>query len=389
MARKPIVYKNANSDGSIKSTHSSGNSGGNSGGSSAPSGTGTSKGSSIPTGNYTQGDKYAGGTTFTRPDGSQYNVDGSFTSPSGKMSEISGGKITTTGSKDKNQIGTVYTNDGTGNYSSDYKVLGSYTKSADYDDTAGLQVSALRKAMNSSKDALEDAFDASLGTLNNSVTRGKQDAYIAQQKALKTLPQAMAAAGYNGGVTESTAAGLAGDYQNALLSLENQKAEELARLQSDKAQGIANVDANYQTQIANALQTAQQMAYQREQDAAQLELQQRAAALAEQQAQQKNTGGGSSKSEPRLTYAQAVEQINAGNTSDIVKQAAAYWGLTIPVSNAPAKYQDAQRMAAQQGSLTPIAAYWKSQGYTDAQIASMLNQSVNDPESAYYGQSWR
>lgn len=314
MARKPIVYKNANSDGSIKSTHSSGNSGGNSGGSSAPSGTGTSKGSSIPTGNYTQGDKYAGVTTFTRPDGSQYNVDGSFTSPSGKTSEISGGQIITTGSKDKSQIGTVYTNDGTGNYSSDYKVLGSYVNSGkDYEDTASLQVSALRKAMNSSKDALEDAFDASLGTLNNSVTRGKQDAYIAQQKALKTLPQAMAAAGYNGGITESTAAGLAGDYQNALLSLENQKAEELARLQADKAQGIANVDANYQTQIANALQAAQQMAYQRQQDAAQLELQQRAAALAEYQAKQKNSGGSSGKSsDGGYTASQIATLYNAG-----------------------------------------------------------------------------
>ena len=329
MARKPIVYKNANSDGSIKSTHSSGSSGGNSGGSSAPSGTGTSKGSSIPTGNYTQGDKYAGGTTFTRPDGSQYNVDGSFTSPSGKTSEISGGKITTTGSKDKNQIGTVYTDDGTGNYSSDYKVLGSYANyGKDYDDTANLQVSALRKAMNSSKDALNEAFDASVGTLNNSVTRGKQDAYIAQQKALKNLPQAMAAAGYTGGITESTAAGLAGDYQNALLSLENQKAQELARLQADKAQGIANVDANYQTQISNALQAAQQMAYQREQDAAQLELQQRAAALAEYQAKQKNSGSGG-RDDNSYTANQVTALYNAG----LIDEPTAQQMLGIPVKS--------------------------------------------------------
>ncbi len=301
---------------------------------SAPKRTSTSGGTSgrVPANSYGNGTKYVGGTTMRGSDGGTYDVSGSFTSPSGKTSEISGGKITTTDSKDKSQIGTVYTNDGTGNYSSDYKVLGSYTKSADYDDTAGLQVSALRKAMNSSKDALEDAFDASLGTLNNSVTRGKQDAYIAQQKALKTLPQAMAAAGYNGGVTESTAAGLAGDYQNALLSLENQKAEELARLQADKAQGIANVDANYQTQISNALQAAQQMAYQRQQDAAQLELQQRAAALAEYQATQKNSSGGSSKSsDGGYTASQIATLYNAG----LIDAPTAQQMLNVPVQ-APA-----------------------------------------------------
>lgn len=56
-----------------------------------------------------QGDKYVGGNTFRRPDGSTYEKHGTFVSPSGKVSEISNdGTITTIKSKDQNQIGNMY-----------------------------------------------------------------------------------------------------------------------------------------------------------------------------------------------------------------------------------------------------------------------------------------
>lgn len=57
----------------------------------------------------TQGDKYVGGNTFRRPDGTTFEKHGTFVSPSGKVSEIAeDGTITTIKSKDENQIGNVY-----------------------------------------------------------------------------------------------------------------------------------------------------------------------------------------------------------------------------------------------------------------------------------------
>lgn len=57
-----------------------------------------------------KGDKYLGGNTFLdRETGERYEVTGDYTSPSGKTSHIdSDGTVTTTGSRDKSQIGNTY-----------------------------------------------------------------------------------------------------------------------------------------------------------------------------------------------------------------------------------------------------------------------------------------
>ena len=87
MARKPVEYKNANADGSIKNTHS------------------VEPTKPIPS----QNDKYVGGNTFRKPDGTVHEKHGTFVSPSGKVSEIADdGTVTTIKSKDENQIGNVY-----------------------------------------------------------------------------------------------------------------------------------------------------------------------------------------------------------------------------------------------------------------------------------------
>lgn len=302
------------------------------------SGSGSSSGR-VAANSYGTGDKYVGGTTMKRADGSTYEISGEYASPSGKVSYTDNdGNITTISSNDKSQNGTVYTKQPDGTYSSNYteKVQKDYAS-----EYADMQVDALREAMGANTAALEAAYKQSTNQLDNSISDAKRQAYVNQQRALKNLPQTMAAAGYSGGITETTAANIGNEYQNALNDLDRTKAEEYARLAADKANGIANIETSYNAQIANALQAAAQFEQQQRQYEEEMQLRRQAAAL-EQQKYLNSLNSGAGDSKPRLTYNQALEQINAGNTSDVVRNSAEYWGLQYPNTTAPAYSASAQ-----------------------------------------------
>lgn len=363
-------------------------------------------------------DKYVGGTTFRDSvTGELYDVGpGDFTSPSGKESHIGeDGTVTTTHSSREESIGDVFGRDETGEWvqlgnngsgktpawSRDYnQTYGSGT--VNYGGVAGggsggrgggvsMQVKALEKAMGNNKAALEAAYDASRGELESSIASAQQQAYVNSQKAMKNLPQAMAAGGYNGGVTETTAASIQNEYQNALSQLEQAKAQELARMQANLANGIADSDSQYQIQLANALAQAEQLAWEQQQAEAEMELRQKAAALEEMKyldSKNQPASGSGTPYKPRLTYAQALEQLNAGNTNDVVMEAANYYGLSTgpkTTTTTPTSYYDALRQAQQQGTTAPLMAYYKSKGMSSSEIAAMINSAVGDKESAIYG----
>lgn len=358
---------------------------------------GSSSSGRVPANSYGTGEKYLGGNTMQRADGSTYEVKGEFTSPSGKVSYVDdNGDITTVSSRDKSQNGTVYTKQPDGSYTSNY----SQKVSRDYaNDYANMQVEALREAMGSNIDALNAAYDQSAQRLSNAAKEAKRQAYVNQQKALNTLPQAMAAAGYNGGVTETTAAGLAADYQNALTDVDNNTAEEMARLQADKANGIANVNTTYNTQIANALQQAAQFEQQQRQYAEEMALRQRAQAFEEQKYLNSlnSAGTGGSSNKPVLTYEQTKEQIKAGNNSDVVRTAAAYYGLdgltASQVSSgqlnglAQEYYNAAQKIMNQTGAqptaqnVASVVAQMVRRGVSDSQIDNYISALGFNPSA--------
>lgn len=245
---------------------------------------------------YGDGTKYAGGNTFTKADGSSYQVTGEHTSPSGKVTYLnSDGSGTVAASKDKSQVGQTFYADGTSTMDRAPEVAEpvtskySYTYKGEYDDVGNdaysLQVDALQTAMRDNKNALQAAYDESERTLNRSIADAQRQAYVNQQRSMRAMPQMMAAAGYSGGVTESTAANIMNEYQNALIDLDRSKAQELARLQTNLANGIAETDTQYQIQLANALQAAEQFEAQQAARREQMALQQRAAALEEQRYQ--------------------------------------------------------------------------------------------------------
>ena len=122
-----------------------------------------------------------------------------------------------------------------------------------------------------------------------------------------------------------------------------------------------------------------------------MELRKKAAALEEMKyldSKNQPASGSGTSGKPRLTYAQALEQLNAGNTSDVVMEAANYYGLSAgpkTTTTTPTSYYDALRQAQQQGTTAPLMAYYKSKGMSSSEIAAMINSAVGDKESAIYG----
>lgn len=362
---------------------------------------------------YGTGEKYAGINSegkneFVREDGSRYTVDdGIYTSPSGKVSEISdGGRTTTTvKSRDESQIGNIYSGGekvGTVEFSPAYyndynQTYGSGT--INYGGVTGggsggrgggvsMQVKALEQAMGNNKDALEAAYDASRGELESSISSAQQQAYINSQKALKNLPQAMAAGGYNGGVTETTAASIQNEYQNALNQLEQAKAQELARMQANLANGIADSESQYQIQLANALAQAEQLAWEQQQAEEEMALRKKAAALEEMKyldsRNKAASGSGSGTEKSKYT----INELRALYNDGLIDRDTFYELSGMPIYTpplVPKTYQAALEQSQKAGNVQPLVLYYKSKGMSDAQIANDINAATMDKESALYG----
>lgn len=312
------------------------------------SGSKSSGGSSsgrVAANSYGNGDKYVGGDTIKKADGSTETIRGEYTSPSGKVTYTDdGGNVKVVKSSDKSQIGTTFNADGT--IERDYGIM---------------QMQALQAAQEKRQDAIDAAYRASANELNNSVADFQRQAYVNQQRALKNLPQTMAAAGYTGGVTETNAANISNEYQNALTDIERARAQELARLQANRANGIAETNAQYDIQMANMLQQAQQAQLAQERWDEEMKLRQ-AAALWE-------------KEKYGLDYDLRQKELDLERDK---------LNNNTNMTRVPESFLAARSAAYSIGSLDPIVAYYAEKGLNDKEIAARLNIIVNDPQSDLY-----
>lgn len=343
-SRKAVDYSSIGGGSSGSSSGSSGtaSSGGGSSGTSGnsnyyvsnPDNTMMSTGTPTSPGRVAA-NSYESGKVVTEKDayGGEYMY-----SPSGKVSyKDKDGNVTVLKSTNKETVGHTFYPDGTSTMDkpvekADPSAAYRYTYKGEYDnvgkDAYSMQVDALQTAMNNNRSALEAAYDESELALNDAIAGARRQAYVNQQRAMRAMPQMMAAAGYSGGVTESNAANIMNEYQNALIDLDRSKAQELARLQANLANGIAESDTQYQIQLANALQAAQQFEAQQEAQRQQLEMQQRAAALeeeryrdqlalqqAELQLQRDKLNAASAPSAPTYTPSQVASMVNGGMIS--------------------------------------------------------------------------
>ena len=228
------------------------------------SGSSSSKSSGrVPANSYGTGDKYAGGSTFTRPDGTQYDVSGTFVSPGGKVSEISGGTITTISSnKNPSLAGTVYstsgvtspnivTNPNTGGGSLE-QLLAQQLSSTQSSLAAQRRAEeeALRAAQGAQKTAVSNSYKQSLNNVNSQTEEALRQAYINAMLQERDFPQQAALLG-EGGFAESNLASLRNQAQENRNQIEMQRASQVGSLESDYNTQLAGIESAGIGQLAN------------------------------------------------------------------------------------------------------------------------------------------
>lgn len=96
-------------------------------------------------------------------------------------------------------------------------------------------------------------LDYSTGQVNNAADRALQEAYINKMMTLKNLPQTLSAQGLNGGVAESTTAGLYNNYGNARNEIETERLGQIGALQQAYNNNVAQLEAQRATGAAASL----------------------------------------------------------------------------------------------------------------------------------------
>lgn len=131
----------------------------------------------------------------------------------------------------------------------------------------------LRAAQEAQRKAREEAYqkaaaqqranyDFSAGQVNDATGKALQEAYINRMLQSKNLQQSLSAQGLNGGVSETTTAGMYNNYNNARNDLETERQSQLAnllntyqnnmaQLEQQRASGAAADLSQYQTALQN------------------------------------------------------------------------------------------------------------------------------------------
>lgn len=336
-----IVYKNKNSDGSISTKHSSSSGvsssfGGSSssGGSSSRTTSGSSASrstSNSSSGSYSAGDKYVGGTTFRRSDGSTYNVGGSFTSPSGRISDIdSSGNVTTTGSRDKNQVGNTYYNNGNGNYTSS----GNLTSQNEYLSKMQSAANAAAEAQRAKTNQAVSALESNRSTIERNAEEAARQAYISKMLTQKNLAQQLKATGYSGGLSDTAVLRMNTNYENSRDNIMKQKVDALNDLNSQVAQAkasgkisAAQAESEWQQKLADL----------------QYNLQKEAAAQQMQQQMKTTAGTSTSGNTQRYTISQLQNLYDNGMID--ADQFYEYSGLERPKTNSLSNQNNTQTVS--------------------------------------------
>ena len=246
----------------------------------------------------------------------------------------------------------------------------SYAAAADraQSDLYSQYIKALKEQQRAAELQKKAQIDAAVGRLEamrpglkTQYEQGAQQAYIQSMLAKRDLPQQLAAQGLSGGLAESSNLALDTAYQqsrNDLLSDYNAAVNDLdsdiAQVRASGDLSLADTALEYQQKIADAALQAQQ--YQQE--------------LAQSYARANTQTSQSGTSKPKLTLAQAQDQLDRGNYSDEVLGAIQYYtGAQILLG----RYDDGVFH-----SLEQMIQDLKRKGYSDVQIAKELDREQLD-----------
>lgn len=240
--------------------------------------------------------------------------------------------------------------------------------------------------------AAVEALQGNRRTIEQDAEEAAKQAYISRMLTEKRLPQQLAATGSSGGMTDSAVLRMNSDYENSRNDIMNAKNNALADLNSQIAQVEATGDISLAQQQSEWAQQLAQMQWQLAQQEAERQQELELAAI---NASKSGSGSGTPY-KPRLTYAQAKEQLEAGNTNDVVLEAAEYWGLPVlgvtrgseGLAGPALNYYNATKRLSEQFGRAPTqqemaqAAYSLAvQGADEAQIDAYLSAFGFDPRN--------
>ncbi len=130
-------------------------------------------------------------------------------------------------------------------------------------DAYAQQLAALERAKAQAEAARLGAYNTGKDSLNQTSDEALRQTYIQKRMTERDLPQQLALAGSNGGMTESSMMGLNADYGENRTAIENQRQSGMADLAAQYQSGVATDTAQYDSAIANLLsqQAQAQQAY--------------------------------------------------------------------------------------------------------------------------------
>lgn len=115
------------------------------------------------------------------------------------------------------------------------------------------QRSTLEENLNRAKNNLLNTYNNSRGNLSRDAESSLKQAYLSNMLQKRDIAQKLSAMGLNGGMTESTLAGLANNYGNARNDINKALATNLANLETNYNSNLSDLEGNYSSSLADAL----------------------------------------------------------------------------------------------------------------------------------------
>ena len=130
-----------------------------------------------------------------------------------------------------------------------------------YNELLSLLSGSYDTQRNTLAENLERAKNSLLSTYNNNKSNLSADAesslkqaYISNMLAKRNIAQQLSAMGLNGGMTETTLAGMANNYGNQRNNINTALNRSLADLMNNYNNNLSELEGNYSSELANALQ---------------------------------------------------------------------------------------------------------------------------------------
>ncbi|MEG1012287.1 MAG: hypothetical protein RSD27_11350 [Ruthenibacterium sp.] len=112
------------------------------------------------------------------------------------------------------------------------------------------QQAARKAAYDATVTQQNNAYNGSVGTVNQTADKGLQEAYVNRMLSEKNINQQLSAQGLNGGATESTLGGIQNNYGNSRNNIETGRENNLAALANTLQNNLAQAYSAYQSGAA-------------------------------------------------------------------------------------------------------------------------------------------